>query len=73
MQYWDILKYFDKEILRDAMAGVRGKLYRLWYLLNKDTQIRVKTCFGLTEVAPTGENVAQGSILEFVVKLLMFA
>ena len=67
MSYWDISKYFDKEILRDAMdtlyqAGVRGKLYRLWYMLNKDTQIRVKTSFGLTNTAATGENVAQGSI-----------
>ena len=67
ISYWDISKYFDKEILRDAMdtlyqAGIRGKLYRLWYMLNKDTQIRVKTSFGLTEIAATGENVAQGSI-----------
>ena len=62
-QYWDISKYFDKEILRDAMdtlheAGVRGKLYRLWYMLNKDAQIQVKTSFGLTDPAATGENVA---------------
>ena len=67
LSYWDISKYFDKEILRDAMdtlyqAGIRGKLYRLWYMLNRDTQIRVKTSFGMTGVATTGENVAQGSI-----------
>ena len=67
MKQQKTFKTFDKEILRDAMdtlykAGVREKLYRIWYLLNKDTQIRVKTGFGLTEVAPTGENVAQGSI-----------
>ena len=31
-------------------------------MLNKDAQIRVKTSFGVTEVAATGENVAQGSI-----------
>ena len=43
-------------------AGVTGKLYRLWFMLNKDSQIRVKTAFGITDVAPTGENVAQGSI-----------
>ena len=40
-------KYFDKEILRDAMdtlygAGIAGKLYRLWFMLNQDYQIRVK-------------------------------
>ena len=67
LSYWDISKYFVKEILRDAMdtlyeAGIRGKLYRLWYMLNKDSQIRVKTSFGLTGLAATGENVAQGSI-----------
>ena len=67
MSYWDLSKYFDKESLKDAMetlyeAGVRGKLYRLWYILNNDTQIRVKTSFGLTGLATTGENVAQGSI-----------
>ena len=58
MSYWDLSKYFDKETLRDAMdtlyqAGIRGKLYRLWYRLSKDTQIRVKTSFGLTETAAT--------------------
>ena len=43
-------------------AGIEGKLYRLWYLMNKDSQIRVKTSFGMTDIATTGENVAQGSI-----------
>ena len=67
LQLYDLSKYFDKEILRDAMdtlynAGINGKLYRLWFMMNKDTQIRVKTSFGITDVAPTGENVAQGSI-----------
>ena len=67
LQLYDLSKYFDKEILRGAMdvlydAGIRGKLYRLWFLMNKDSQIRVKTSFGMTEVAATGENVAQGSI-----------
>ena len=67
LQLYDLSKYFDKEILRDAMdtlynAGVTSKLYRLWFMLNKDSQIRVKTAFGITDVAPTGENVAQGSI-----------
>ena len=43
-------------------AGIQGKLYRLWFMLNKDTQIKVKTSFGMTKCAATGENVAQGSI-----------
>ena len=66
LQVWDVSKYFDKEILRDAMdtlynACIVGKLYRLWFLLNKN-KIRVKTGFGMTDTAATGENVAQGSI-----------
>ena len=43
-------------------CGVKGKLYRLWYELYRDTQIRVKTAAGLTDLLPTGENVCQGSI-----------
>ena len=67
MQIYDISKYFDKEILKDAMdtlyrCGVQGKLYRLWYTLYKDSQIKVKTAAGMTEIRSTGENVTQGSI-----------
>jgi hypothetical protein len=59
--YWTshyITKYFDKEILLDAMGtlynvGVTGKLYRLWFMLNK-------SAFGISDLAPTGENVVQG-------------
>ena len=67
LQLFDISKYFDKEILKDAMDtlftyGIKGKLYRLWYELYRDAQIRVKTGAGMTSVEATGENVAQGSI-----------
>ena len=43
-------------------CGVKGKLYRLWYELYKDSQIKVKTAGGMTDIKPTGENVTQGSI-----------
>ena len=67
IQTFDISKYFDSEVLRDAMsalyeAGVKGKLYRLWYELNKETEIKVKTGVGTTKAATVGETVAQGSI-----------
>ena len=39
-----------------------GQLYRLWYTLYKDCQIKMKTAAGLTCVKPTGENVTQGLI-----------
>ena len=41
--------------------GVKGKLYRLTYLLNKDTEISVKTAVGATEFVKVGENVGQGT------------
>ena len=67
IQIYDVAKYFDKEILKDAMdtlykSGIKGKLYRLWYELYRDAQIRVKTAAGLTSLKTTGENVSQGSI-----------
>ena len=67
LQIYDISKYFDKEILKDAMdtlyrCGVQGKLYRLWYTLYKDSQIKVKTATGMTAVRSMGENVTRGSI-----------
>ena len=42
--------------------SVQGKLYRLWYELYRDAQIKVKTGAGMTAVEATVENVAQGSI-----------
>ena len=67
LQIFDITKYFDKEILKDAMdtlyrCGIQGKLYRLWYTLYRDSQIKVKTAAGMTGIKGTGENVTQGSI-----------
>ena len=42
-------------------AGISGKLYRLWYKLNKNTKIRVKTAFGVSNLEDVGETIAQGS------------
>ena len=51
IQLFDISKFFDRESLRDGMnsiynLGIKGKLYRLLFNLNKDTIIRVKTAMG---------------------------
>ena len=59
-------KFFDSELLKDAMdafhdADIRGKLYRLVFMLNKDTKIQVKAGVGMTETAETNENVSQGT------------
>ena len=64
---FDVSKYFDKENLKDAMdtlykCKIKGKLYRLWYQMNRDSQIRVKTAGGISKIKTIGENVTQGSI-----------
>ena len=43
-------------------CGIRGKMYRLLYTLNKDTVIRVRTAVGETKEAETGENIGQGTL-----------
>ena len=62
IQLYDISKFFDRESLRDGMnsiynCGIKGKLYRLIYNMNKDTKIRVRTAVGETEEKETGENI----------------
>ena len=42
-------------------CGIRGKLYRLIYNLNKHTEIAVKTPVGVSSNADVGEVVGQGT------------
>ena len=67
LQLWDISKYFDRESLVDGLNelyknNVRGKLYKLLYMMNKDTRISVRTPVGVTEERDTGEGWGQGTI-----------
>ena len=67
VNYFDLKKYFDSEVLIDAMdnlyrSDIRGKLYRLIYQLNKNNLIQIKTPVGITKEFKTGENVTQGSV-----------
>ena len=62
----DIISFFDKEDIYDCLEtmqqlGINKKATRLWYLLNKDTNIRVKTAFGLSEKAAVGDCLGQGT------------
>ena len=48
VQLYDIQKLFDREMLRDCMdslynCGIKGKLYRLFFEMNKQTNIKVRT------------------------------
>ena len=67
LQLYDIRKFFDKENLRDAMdslygMGVDPKIFRAWFLLNKNMRIQVKTSVGCTEWAEAGELIGQGTV-----------
>ena len=66
IQFFDIQKFFDKERLRDGMntiyeAGLRGKVFRLWYNLNSNTSIKVQTGVGCFEYKFVGELIGQGT------------
>ena len=41
--------------------GVNQKAARVWYKLNKDTQVVVKTTCGMTETAEVGDCLGQGT------------
>ena len=48
VQLYDISKFFDREMLRDCMDtlynnGIKGKLYRLVFEMNRETIIKVGT------------------------------
>ena len=67
LQFWDLSKYFDKESLRDGMdalyqACITGKLYRLWFELNRSSNIKRITGVGPTNEKTTFENITQGSV-----------
>ena len=67
IQTSDISKFFDKESLDDAILtcykrGADPKACRLWYKLNEDTQIRVRTGAGLTEYTGAGALVGHGTM-----------
>ena len=42
-------------------SGVQGKLYRLLYMMNKNTIINVNTGVDVIKEAETGENIGQGT------------
>ena len=62
----DLVAFFDRETIHDVMAtlydvGVNNTAARLWYKLNQDTEIRVKTSAGMTDSAYVGDVIGQGT------------
>ena len=67
LSLFDIEKFFDKEAAVDVhyelyKSDVKGKIYRLLYLLNPNIRIKVRTPVGLTEAADTGPGIGQGTV-----------
>jgi hypothetical protein len=67
IQTFDMEKFFDKESLLDTMytlktkADIDNKDYRLWYKLNENTRIRVKTSVGESDAKLITNSLGQGS------------
>ena len=68
IQCMDLKKAFDTMVLVNVMnnmweAGIRGKIWRIIYEINKKAIIYIKTPFGTTTSLETYENLKQGSVL----------
>ena len=64
---WNVSKFFDAECLVDVMNelhknDIRVKLYRLIYLMNRNTRIQVSTPVGASAERGVGETLGQGTI-----------
>ena len=62
----DLVSFFDRENIYDVMgtlydAGVNKKAARLWFKLNEETEIKVKTSSGMTNTATVGNVIGQGT------------
>ena len=62
----DIISFFDKEDIYDCLntlekLEVNKKAVRMWYLLNRNTKISIKTSHGMTQEAAVGDCLGQGT------------
>ena len=66
IQTFDMEKFFDKESLVDTMftlktrADIDNKDYRLWFKLNEDARISVRTLVGESESKLIKNSLGQG-------------
>ena len=68
LQLLDLVKAFDTMQLKPVMndmwhAGIKGKIWRNIYNINKESTIYIKTPFGPGKPVKIGETVKQGSVL----------
>ena len=66
-QVFDMSKFFDKESLLDCMytldkkANIDHKCYKIWYKLNENDRISVKTSVGESKSKIVNDSIGQGS------------
>ena len=66
-QVFDMSKFFDKESLLDCMytldkkANIDHKCYKIWYKLNENSRISVKTSVGESKSKIVKDSIGQGS------------
>ena len=66
-QVFDMSKFFDKESLLDCMytldkkANIDHKCYKIWYKLNENARISVKTSVGESKSKIVKDSIGQGS------------
>ena len=63
----EIKKFFDKDMIEDVILacqkrGVDPKARKLWFKLNAETRIRVRTGVGMSKFCHVGAVVGQGTI-----------
>ena len=67
INFYDLSKYFDKEMIEDAVIPCWNrnadlKAIRLWHKLNVNTRIQVKTGAGMSEYGEVGAVLGQGTL-----------
>ena len=68
VQFMDLRKAFDKMVLKNIMnnlweIGIRGRIWRNIYNINKSAILTINTPFGSTNAIEVEEIVKQGSVL----------
>ena len=68
MEFIDLRKAFDKMVLKNVMQnlweiGVKGRIWRIIYCINKKATIKIKSSLGTTDEFIIGDILKQGSVL----------
>ena len=68
IEFIDLRKAFDKMVLKNVMenlweAGIKGRIWRMIYCINKKASIKIKTSIGITDEFIVGDILKQGSVL----------